>query len=307
MQEAPPISLLVPTRGRTDELRRLLDSLAGQDHPRLEVVIADNNDPGQTIEALVEPYRERLAIHHFRSRTGISQARNDGLPCLRGEVVAFPDDDCWYPPDLLSRVARLLRDHPGWDGISGQIMDAEGSRFHGLPGRWPTWITPINFLDRGCSFTFFFRRHVIETVGRFDETLGVGAGTPWGSGEESDFLLRALECGFAIRYCPEIRVHHPDKELIYGPEMYRRAFSYGCGLGRLLRKHALPLWFVHSWFLRAMIGVLLGVLSGNLSRVRYHVAVLRGRWAGWRDATPFQDQGGGVSGIDSDNGTSFPP
>ena len=43
------------------------------------------------------------------------------------------------------------------------------------------------------SFTIFLRRRVVERVGEFDETLGVGAGTPYGSCEESDYLIRAVK------------------------------------------------------------------------------------------------------------------
>ena len=38
--------------------------------------------------------------------------------------------------------------------------------------------------------------------------LGVGSGTPMGSGEETDYLLRALEQGFRIRFEPDLVVFH---------------------------------------------------------------------------------------------------
>ncbi len=41
----------------------------------------------------------------LRSPRGLSRARNEALPRLEADVVAFPDDDCEYPDDLLERVA----------------------------------------------------------------------------------------------------------------------------------------------------------------------------------------------------------
>lgn len=38
-----------------------------------------------------------------------------------------------------------------------------------------------NVWNAGISFTIFFKRQVIEKVGAFDEMLGVGSGTVYGS------------------------------------------------------------------------------------------------------------------------------
>lgn len=35
---------------------------------------------------------------------GLSLARNIGLKYVKGDIVAFPDDDCEYPADLLKEV-----------------------------------------------------------------------------------------------------------------------------------------------------------------------------------------------------------
>ncbi|EOO0082080.1 glycosyltransferase family 2 protein, partial [Escherichia coli] len=73
--------------------------------------------------------------------------------------------------------------------------------------------TNISFKSKNCvSFTLFFRREVINAVGRFDQNMGVGAGTNYGAGEESDFVVRALSLGFKGLYYPDYYVLHPAKE-----------------------------------------------------------------------------------------------
>ncbi|MCC9257613.1 hypothetical protein LOK08_08950 [Escherichia coli] len=42
--------------------------------------------------------------------------------------------------------------------------------------------------------------------------MGVGAGTNYGAGEESDFVVRALSLGFKGLYYPDYYVLHPAKE-----------------------------------------------------------------------------------------------
>ena len=56
----------------------------------------------------------------------------------------------------------------------------------------------------------FLRREVVRDYS-FDESLGVGAGTPWGAGEETDYLLRLLEDGHRIFYDPAIAIWHQGR------------------------------------------------------------------------------------------------
>ena len=109
---APPlVSLLVCTKGRSAQLERLFDSLLLQTHRDFEVVLVDQNEPG-TLEPIVGRYRDRLVIDHARSAPGLSRARNVGLARCRGDLVAFPDDDCWYPPGLVAELVRMFAEHP---------------------------------------------------------------------------------------------------------------------------------------------------------------------------------------------------
>ena len=45
----------------------------------------------------------------------------------------------------------------------------------------------------------------MRAIGDFDVRLGVGAPTPFGSGEEADYLLRGVEKGLSARYFPSPR------------------------------------------------------------------------------------------------------
>jgi hypothetical protein len=64
-----------------------------------------------------------------------------------------------------------------------------------------------NVVRIGIEYTIFARAAVFAAAGPFDEALGVGAGTPWGSGEAADFLLSAIEARQTVVYTPEIYVH----------------------------------------------------------------------------------------------------
>lgn len=273
-------SLVLATLGRVDELRRCFESLAAQTHRDFEVVIIDQN-PDDRLVPLVQAFAGSLELRHLRSAKGLSRARNVGLRAITGDVVAFPDDDCWYPTDVLARVAALLEANPGWGGVCGRSIDAQG---RDSSGRWDTAAGAIertNVWRRAISYTVFLRRPLVDRLGGFEEDLGVGADSPWQSGEETDFVLRALGAGGDLRYDPEVRVHHENPVLQYDVRARTRARGYGMGMGRVLRLHRYPVWYVSYLCARPLGGSLLALLTGDPGRARFQWASFEGRVRGW--------------------------
>ena len=202
------------------------------------------------------------------------------MPLASGDVIAFPDDDCRYELDTLTRVSRLLELYPGCDGLSGLALTHEGLPYN---LRWPgspERITKIRVWGQAISFSIFLRRKVVEAVGKFDESLGLGSGTPWGSGEETDYLLRALELGFELRFEPSIKVRHPETVDRFGCFQRDRAYSYALGMGRVLQTHRFPLRERLKYVLRPAIGSLLFALRGQFPGASYYSRIALGRMRG---------------------------
>jgi hypothetical protein len=199
---------------------------------------------------------------------------------VSGDVVAFPDDDCWYDSHLLEKVASLLARHPEWSGVSGREIVEPG---YTSGGRWDSnrgAIKRANIFRRAITFSMFLRGSVACKY-KFDETLGVGAGTPWGAGEETDYLLRMVENGHVIFYDPSVTIWHQGRSGPYTGETYSKARRYGMGMGRVLRKHHFPLWSVGRQVIRPVGGALLSLGAGNLAKARYHWSIFTGRANGW--------------------------
>jgi GT2 family glycosyltransferase len=272
-------SLIMATAGRAEEITRLLDSLAAQTDQDFELLVVDQNSDDRLVSVL-DPYRKQFPIMHLSSKRGLSRARNVGIERARGKIMAFPDDDCWYPPWLLESVARYLHEHPDIDGVTGRILDEFGTsfaRFDPSPGL----LRSSNVWRRASSACTFLRNSVVQRVGGFDETLGVGAGTPWGGGEDIDYPLRVIEAGFKVYYDPGIVVFHPNPLRHGYRKAARRAYSYGAGIGRVWRKHDYPVRLVGYYLLRPLGGVVLALLSGQTNKARYHWGAFRGRLRGW--------------------------
>lgn len=273
-------SLIIATINRTVELERLFSTLELQTYKNFELIVVDQNTDNR-LDHILSFYAKNLSVLHLKSSPGLSRARNIGIRFCSGEIVAFPDDDCWYLADLLERVRYMLDAHPEWGGLTGRAKSDSGGS---AVGRWDKdagFLTRRNVWTRGISFTIFLRRILIEQVGGFDESLGLGSDSPWKSGEETDYLLRALSLGQQIYYEPRIEIFHPAQPLIKDTNICDKGFGYGCGMGRVLRKHNYPFWFVlYQWF-RPFGGMILAMLSSNIGNSRYHRAILLGRVLGW--------------------------
>jgi len=272
--------LVVATVDRTAELETLLHSLERQTHRRFRLVVVDQNTDDRLAELLSS--RSELDVLHIRCARGLSRARNAALPVLTADLVAFPDDDCDYAPDLLERVARRFADDPGLAGLTGRAVAADGS----WDASWkadPAVLDPHNLWNRVISFSIFLRRDLVERVGAFDERLGLGAASPWSSGEEVEYVLRALRTGARIEYDPGFSVTHARKA--YSPaELRAVGFRDGASVGWILRRHGYGAGTTARMLLRPAAGVGTALVRWDVGRASFHAATLAGRVRGYLGA-----------------------
>jgi len=276
--ELPSFDLVVATINRVDPLERLFDSLERQTHRRFRVLLVDQNADGR-LEPVIAAHTA-LDVVHLRAARGLSRARNAGLAQVSSDLVAFPDDDCIYAEDLLERVAARLAADGSLQGLTGRVSAADGSSS-------PSWksdsavLTADNLWNRAASGSLFLRREVVAAVGDFDEALGLGSETPWSSGEEIDYLVRAVRSGARIAYDPALIVTHEERQR---DTAGLRALGYrdGASVGYILRKHRYPARVLARMLLRPLGGALLSLGSRDIPRARFHAATLRGRVTGYR-------------------------
>ena len=270
-------SLIMATRGRTGEVAAFLDSLLAQGRDDAEAIIVDQNGD-ERLAPVLAPYAGRLPLAWRRSdRANACHARNLGLSMAKGALVGFPDDDCLYPPGVLAQVDAAFAADPGLRVLTGPAASPTG----GLgSGRWRPEggpITPANVWTSVIEFNLFLRREAALGLGGFDERLGPG--TPLGSAEGNDLVLRAVAAGHKAVYDPALRVVHPDKRMTR--EAAQRSQLYGTGMGYVLRRHRVPPSVWLPFIVRPVGGAVLGALHGDPTAVRHHLGSLRGRWAGF--------------------------
>ncbi len=241
----PRFSLVIATLGRTEELAKLLASIASQGRSDVEVLVVDQNADDR-VAPLLRGVPERVSVRHLRvAERNVSAARNAGLDQARGEIVAFPDDDCWYPAGLLDEVDGWFRAHGEYAVLAVGAVDDQGLS---SGNRWVQDACEIRSWNAlrttFCSSLFISAVERSREV-RFDPSLA--------RGEETDFILRLLGSGrrgssergsgLRGRFDRRLHIHHPRRDMMSGTVTRERARSYGAGMGRLVRRHSLfVLW-----------------------------------------------------------------
>jgi glycosyltransferase involved in cell wall biosynthesis len=280
----PParVSLVVSTVNRAAELSHLLDSLVDQEFKDFEVVFVDQNRDERIVPVL-ERYERRLKMGRVATpaRHGVSSGRNDGWSRAHGEIVVFPDDDCWYPPWFLRKGVELL-DATGAALVSGRVADETGRTINGRFSSRPQFISRRSVWVTQSEAASFYRRELLERLQGFDEGIGIGSPSPWQAAEGTDFVLKALRQGSCCYYDPSLYGFHREYNLDEPNNgMRAKGRAYARGMGHVLRRHGFgPLSLIH-WASRPFFTAFVSAINGRFHRASYSLLVSLGRIEGW--------------------------
>ena len=116
----PKISVIMLTYNREVLVGRAIESILAQTEPNFEFIIVDNGS-GDNSGKIADAYAakdSRIRVIH-RERGNIGSGRNTGLDAVRGEYVAFIDDDDWTEPDFLEFLYDLATENHAEVAICG--------------------------------------------------------------------------------------------------------------------------------------------------------------------------------------------
>ncbi|CAH6988024.1 Glycosyl transferase, group 2 family protein [Vibrio chagasii] len=239
------ISLVLCTVGRTIEVENFIDSIITT-KCNVELIIVDQNKDNK-IKSMLEVFSfpANIVVKHIRPNIlGLSKARNIGIKYVTGDVFAFPDDDCTYDRNVLDYVE---------SEFFCSAFDFFSCKTHefGSPDKalitCPEKKFEFSMSKRvGCSFTLFFRNTPQIKGVKFDEKMGVGAGTYYGSGEETDYITQLIYLNCQGYYEPNITVFHDAKEELFDSVTLKRLVCYGGGYSYHIKKNFRKLGFLYS-------------------------------------------------------------
>lgn len=226
------------TYGRYKEIELFLKSLIRQTYNHYELIIIDQNDQID-LKPLIERFQGEINIKHLYGEKGLSKSRNYGLKYIEGDIIGFPDDDCVYKEDTLEKVLKSFQ----IGGVKGVIGKSVDSFSNNVENSELKRMNIYSIWFHGISYTIFLHKEVIKKVGIFDEELGIGSGTKYGSGEETDYLIRSIQHDQPLYYDSSLEIIHPTID-ITKKESSIKAYNYSVGRMFVLKKHDYNRFFV---------------------------------------------------------------
>jgi glycosyltransferase involved in cell wall biosynthesis len=138
LQQAPAVSVLMPTFNHERFIQRAIDSLVAQTLTDWELLIVDDGSTDQT-QQVVAPFLSDRRIHYQRleQNGGLGAALNIALEQVRAPLVAYlPADDVLYA-DHLASLAGLLGDNPqailAFSGLRHHYSRTAAGQIEGYP------------------------------------------------------------------------------------------------------------------------------------------------------------------------------
>lgn len=274
LPSVPSIDLLVATLGRVSELDRLLTSLEEQTYKNFRILLADQNPsgfldgmlarhPGLSIKRIMLPSR------------GVSIARNALLEKAEGDIIVFPDDDCWYAPDTLERVCETFSAYTACGALLGVWTSSPDVHPRGIS---EGIVSRAGLFQLAGTCVQFYRREAVTGI-RFDPLLGPGTELPYGCGEDTDYLLYVSSHTEVRRYA-KIRVFHPSPKENLPPA--QKVASYAAGRMYLLKKHKFSRFFMLLNVLYPLCLAPLDALRYGKAHGSYRLCMFLERLRNWR-------------------------
>ncbi len=169
------VSVIVPTRDRPELLRAALSSVRRVEGPdvRLDVIVVDNGSPASGAAEVAASFGARCLR---AEEQGAGAARSVGLAAVRGDFVAFLDDDDEWLAGHLRPHLDVMRQRPEVGAVLGQVVSCDLD-LRPLTMPWPNPF-PSGRTAFARLFSFFpqigatvVRASAAVTTGEFDNRL----------------------------------------------------------------------------------------------------------------------------------------
>ena len=175
---APLVSVVIPNYNYARYLPAALDSVLGQTHTALDVMVVDDGSTDDSAAVLAR-YDGRIRVLRQKN-AGVSAARNNGIAASRGEAIAFLDaDDVWDREKIAAQVERLADLQVGLVHCGIEFIDAQGQSLGvDVAGEEGDILLPHALLRAKTVRTgssALVRKVCFDTVGSFDTGLSTSA------------------------------------------------------------------------------------------------------------------------------------
>ena len=174
------VSVIIVSHNSEKTISRAIRSALHQEGiPRTdyEIIVVDNGSEDLTAKIVSSAFSGQVQLIALKNNQGLPAALNKGINNSAGMYIARLDDDDYYRPKFLSIMMEFLDTNKNYDWVECEhyIIDDNENK--------------VGRSDKTLACCIMFRRHVLESVGLYDEKF-------W-QNETQDILTRIMQ---DIRY-----------------------------------------------------------------------------------------------------------
>jgi len=225
-------------------LRKSIDSILGQTHDNIEVLLVfdkSNPETDNAALALLEQYHDehRLRVYMRHRRCGLSNAINFGIESSKGDYIARMDgDDISLPTRLEESFCHMGAKNAHLVGTWAYVIDEKDRIIgrHTLPYDSKEIRRLIILHNCFLHSSVLFRRNLISKIGFYNPSFH-GA-------EDYELYMRAIGRGYRLLNVPEylIYLRESTSSITRGNEWTRSRRSYIRAKFRGLSKYKVSDW-----------------------------------------------------------------
>jgi GT2 family glycosyltransferase len=215
--DGPLVSVIVVCWNAAAVLERCLDRLFAQDYADREIIVVDDGSTDATAKiARAASARGELTLVESSRNRGCPSARNLGLACARGEIVAFIDADGFAAPSWLSGIVRAFAADRATGGVASTVFyDDSPMIINGAGGtvNRQGWAADLSMNESfefaqlagevlypmGCGMAI--RREALERVGPFDDRM-------LNYYDDVDYGMRLWRAGYKVCVAADAWIDH---------------------------------------------------------------------------------------------------
>ncbi len=222
-----PVSIVVPTKNRSNLLPKLIRNLSSLDYPEYEIIIVDDCSTDNTKDLLKE-YPIKSVI--LEKPVGSAEARNIGIKEAKNNIIALTDSDCFVSKKWLKNLVPYLKNY---DVVGGKVKfrDETENKFNPFNTKNEMVLTEkssINFLN---TSNMIFKKETWKVSGGF---LNYRI-------EDLEFSWRLMRKGFKLFYSPKgLVIHHCNRTPL---QNIRKYLQYGKSYSKIAVIHNMSFSF----------------------------------------------------------------
>lgn len=206
-----------------------MESVFAQTYKPVEIIVVDDGSNDGTDE-LMAKYGDKIR-YHWQEAQGVAVARNVASQMVKGEYIAFQDDDDLMAPDRIRQLYKALKTFPAAVLATGDfaVIDPDGKLTgeRWLPGELDKRGEPVLLPDGqkailwpevpAVPHTTLFRKSYGDQIGWFDTEFKYAC-------SDADFLARLGSLG-PIVYLPEVVSYYRRGHAAIWSNEVRAAYS----------------------------------------------------------------------------------